>query len=71
MKFGKQLEHEAVAEWRPFYLDYNKMKRALKAIKRISQNEEADVDISPEAAASTPRQHVRALVCVFVTDALV
>jgi SPX domain protein involved in polyphosphate accumulation len=44
MKFGRQLEHEAVAEWRAFYLDYNKMKHALKDIKRVEAGEVLDID---------------------------
>src|SRR5690349_1334285 len=32
MKFAKRIEAEAVAEWRPKYLQYKQLKKAIKAI---------------------------------------
>ncbi|KZT29835.1 SPX-domain-containing protein [Neolentinus lepideus HHB14362 ss-1] len=31
MKFGKKINNDLYGEWRPFYIDYNRLKRELKA----------------------------------------
>ncbi|KAI0255140.1 SPX-domain-containing protein [Lactifluus subvellereus] len=31
MKFGRKISHDLYTEWRPFYIDYNLLKRELKA----------------------------------------
>ncbi|KAI5364980.1 Putative SPX domain, Syg1 family protein [Septoria linicola] len=55
MKFAKELDHQAVAEWKARYLDYKQAKKKLKGVRRAVRT----LPAAPTKQDSTPGNSLR------------